>query len=81
MDALDRASEYEERHRQAALDNQLRPSKVEGGSRGDVPDGVCIDCDGDIEQARLQFNARALRCSECQGHFDRESLLRQRAGR
>jgi len=32
--------------------------------------GVCIDCDADIAEARLQVYPTALRCLRCQSHYE-----------
>ena len=33
---------------------------------------VCIDCGDDIEPERKAAAPHAMRCSECQGYFDKE---------
>ena len=63
MDALEIASTARDATELAAIDRALQ--------RLDTPDfGVCIDCDAEIEVARLMAEPTALRCTACQQRFE-----------
>ena len=62
MVALEIASTARDATELAAIDRALQ--------RLDTPDfGVCIDCDAEIEAARLMAEPTALRCTACQQRF------------
>lgn len=63
-DEIDQAAALEQQMREAAIKahvNRARPS---------LSDGYCQDCGNPIPQSRLQANAYAARCIECQTIFE-----------
>lgn len=68
MDVIDRAQEYEERARAAALSRFQRraPEKVDLRRRRE-----CEDCADPIEKARLRAVPEATRCMRCEQAVER----------
>lgn len=64
MDIIDRANEYAEIARTAAIANLTTKSENKNST------GVCIDCDDSIKQERLQAMPFTLRCLDCQRAFE-----------
>ncbi len=61
------AALFAEREREAAI---ARRKKIASQSvRGD---GICIECDRSIPEARLKASPGAIRCIECQGEYERQ---------
>lgn len=66
MDHIDRAAEYEERERLAAIARRLKTPKLIGTSH-------CVDCGEKICPARKKANPGACRCIECQHYLEKET--------
>lgn len=68
MDDLDRAQQYEEMERAAALSRRVRPARPKVDLRRAR---MCTDCDERIPTARLRAIPEAIRCAWCQGTHER----------
>lgn len=65
-DDIERAQEIEQRDRDAAVRRQLSRIEASFLPRADGLDGICIDCDQDIEPERLKVLAgKTIRCAQC----------------
>ena len=64
MDDLDRAQQYEEMEREAALSRRLRPERPKIDLRRTRR---CVDCGERIVRARLRAVPAATRCAWCEG--------------
>lgn len=70
-DVIDRGSELEQTMREQAI------ARHQSRQRPRVSDGYCVDCGDAIPASRLQVNAYAARCIECQtAHEQNERLYR-----
>ena len=67
MDTIDRAAEYEEMERLAALEKAVRRRHTTSGT------SHCADCGDPIPAARRAANPQACRCSECQHYLEKEN--------
>lgn len=65
-DDLDRAQDFEERFRAAAIEHAGR------ASRSDPGDGQCVSCGEEIDPARRRAVPHASRCAFCQGQHERK---------
>lgn len=68
-DDIDRAQEVEQQHRDAAIERQRARIAQSFIARDPSMDRICIDCDGEIEPARLAAISTS-RCIECARIFE-----------
>lgn len=64
-DDIDRAQEREQIDREFALRAQRLRAQAALAPRDPAKDAVCMDCDGDIEPARLKALPLTNRCAGC----------------
>lgn len=69
MDAADRAQHLEQRERDDVLARRSLASAAALAGAGDHR--ACIDCEEEIDPARLGANPRAMRCIDCQTRHER----------
>lgn len=63
-DDMDRAQERDQNDRDAAIKAALAKIEATFAPRNVAVDGICIDCDEDIEPERLAV-IRTARCADC----------------
>ena len=74
MDIIDHAQELDQEFQQKALEaHKRRKNFAEPPEVQLIVDGIayCLDCDEDIDPARLKARPDAVRCVECQGKKER----------
>lgn len=70
-DIADKAQELEDWHRDLALNAARRNAQIAATTR--CRDEIaCEDCGEDIAPARLKALPFAVRCTECQGRYEKE---------
>lgn len=65
MDDIDRASQYEEQQRQAAI------AVITAHHPPSPQTQYCLDCGDEIPVARRQANPHAKRCIDCQTKYEK----------
>ena len=67
-DVFDMAQDNDHFFRIAAISSQLARARV---ARQHAPTVICVDCGGEIDEARRRVAPNAIRCIKCQTKHER----------